>query len=225
MHIHILTLFPEMFSGPFSHSIIKRAVEDKKVSLTLHNIRDWTQDKHKTADDRPYGGGEGMVLKPEPIFAAVEETSSSLNPPPRVILLTPQGEVFNQKKALALSQLESLILICGHYEGVDERIREHLVDEELSIGNYILTGGEIPAMAVTDAITRLIPGVIEEESAQKESFSGSTLDYPQYTRPESFRGWKVPEVLLSGNHGEIEKWREKEAVKRTKKKRPDILIT
>lgn len=230
MIINIVTLFPPMFSGPFDESIIKRAQEKGLLEIAIHNLRDWAVDDRGTVDDRPFGGGPGMVLKPEPIFAAVKDVAAThASPETRVILLTPQGNVFNQETARRLSKLENIILICGHYEGVDERVREHLVDEEISIGDYILTGGELPAMVVVDSIVRLIPGVIEKpEATQTESFSTSnfqlsTLEYPQYTRPENFREWHVPKVLLSGDHQEIKKWRKEEAKEKTKKRRPDLL--
>jgi tRNA (guanine37-N1)-methyltransferase len=239
MFIHILTLFPQMFSGPFDESIVKRAREKNLVEIKIHNLRDWAVDERGTVDDRPFGGGPGMVLKPEPIFAAVGDIvgaglprpkNGSGNPTPTIILLTPQGKPFNQKTARRLSKLDNIILVCGHYEGVDERVREHLVDEEISIGDYVLTGGELPAMVVTDAVVRLIPGVLEKpEAVESESFSAfarpglANLEYPQYTRPENFRGWKVPEILLSGNHQEIERWRREEAKKRTRERRPDLI--
>lgn len=239
MTINILTLFPQMFKGPFDESIIKRAQEKGLVEIKVHNLRDWAVDERGTVDDRPFGGGPGMVLKPEPIFAAVEEVVAGLVPAKRrattrvatTILLSPQGQLFNQNKARELSTLDQLILICGHYEGVDERVREHLADEEISIGDYVLTGGELPAMVVTDTIVRLIPGVLEKEEATlSESFSVETghapsLEYPQYTRPENFRGWRVPEILLSGNHQEIKRWRQKQSFERTKERRPDLLYS
>lgn len=233
MTINILTLFPKMFSGPFDESIIKRAQDKGLVEIKIHNLRDWAVDERGTVDDRPFGGGPGMVLKPEPIFAAVEEVVAGLVPAKRrattrvatTILLTPQGKLFNQQTARRLSKQNHLIFICGHYEGVDERVGEHLVDEEISIGDYVLTGGELPAMVLADAIVRLLPNVLEKtEATTAESFSPSTiLEHPQYTRPENFRGWKVPEVLLSGNHQGIEKWRWEQSLKRTKEKRPDLL--
>lgn len=245
LYIHIVTLFPEIFKGPFENSIIKRALQKELVDIQTHNLRDWSEDKRRTVDDRPFGGGVGMILKPEPIFKAVEDIKKKSPPKAdqplaeKVILLTPQGSVFNQKKANELSKHEHLILICGHYEGVDERVRDHLVDEEISIGDYILTGGEIPAMVVIDAVVRLLPNVLEKEKATKEeSFQplGVTqskaldmvsntllLEYPQYTRPENFRGFQVPEILLSGNHKKIERWRREKALERTKKQRPDLL--
>lgn len=222
MKIDIITLFPEMFTGPFDHSIIKRAQEENIAKINIHNLRDWSQDKHNKVDARPYGGGPGMVLQCDPVFRAVEE----LNPDKKahVVLLTPQGEKLKQKKVKQFSGLKHLILICGHYEGVDERIRKHLVNEEISIGDYILTGGEIPAMVLTDAIVRLLPGVFEKKDAvEKESFSDqSLLEYPQYTRPQDFRGYKVPEILLSGDHKKIKEWRKKKSKQRTKKRRPDL---
>ncbi len=215
-----------MFKGPFEESIINRAQAKGLVEIKVHNLRDWAEDKRGTVDDKPYGGGVGMVLMVEPInkaLTSIKNQVSSINKS-RTILLTPQGQTFNQKKTQELAKEEHLVFICGHYEGVDERVREHLVDEEISIGDYVLTGGEIPAMAVVDAIVRLIPGVLEKEEATKlESFSESKLEHPQYTRPEEYQGWKVPEVLLSGNHQKIEEWREKKSLERTKKRRPDLL--
>jgi tRNA (guanine37-N1)-methyltransferase len=225
MKIDILTLFPEMFKGPFDESIIKRAKEKGLVKINIHNLRKWAKDKHKTVDDRPYGGGAGMVIRVDVVEQALREIKNQKS---KVILLTPKGKVFTQEKAKKLAKLKHLILIAGHYEGVDERIRKYLIDEEISIGDYILTGGEIPAMVVTDTIVRLIPGVLEkEEATQIESFSEidgqKVLEFPQYTRPAEYKGWKVPKVLLSGNHQEIEKWRKKKALEITKKKRPDLL--
>jgi tRNA (guanine37-N1)-methyltransferase len=205
MLIDILTLFPEMFAGPFNASILKRAQEKDLVKIKIHNLRDWATSKYKSVDDKPYGGGAGMIMRVEIIDAAVSKLKTQNS---KVILLDAAGETFNQQKAQKLSQLEHLILIAGHYEGVDHRVHEHLVDEVISIGNYVLTGGEIPVMVLTDAIVRLIPGAIEKESLKEESHSKEGyVEYPQYTRPEEYRGWKVPEVLLSGNHKEIEKWR------------------
>lgn len=221
MKIDILTLFPKMFKGPFDESIIKRAQEKGLVEIKIHNLRKWAKDKHKTVDNRPFGGGVGMVLMIEPIYDALKKLRKKDS---RVILLTPQGKVFNQKLARKFSKEKHLIFICGHYEGVDERIREHLVNEEVSIGDYVLTGGELPAMIVVDTIVRLIPNVLEKPEATKnESFSAKTLEYPQYTRPANFKNWKVPEVLLSGNHKKIAEWRKKKAIERTKKRRPDLL--
>ena len=233
MKIDIITLFPQMFSGPFDESIIHRAQKKGLVEINIRNLRDWATDERGTVDDRPFGGGPGMVIKPQPVFDAVEALKLKVKSQKlKVILLTPQGKPFNQKTAKRLSKQDHLILICGHYEGVDERVREHLVDEEISIGDYVLTGGELPAMVVTDAIVRLIPNVLEKPEATKsESFSAfarpglANLEYPQYTRPENFRGLKVPEVLLSGNHQKIERWRKEQAVKRTKERRPDLLTS
>jgi tRNA (guanine37-N1)-methyltransferase len=219
MHFDIFTLFPDMFQGPFSESILKRAQERGLLSIALHNIRDAATDKHHVVDDYPYGGGAGMVMKPDPIFAAVEAVYQS-GP---IILLTPQGRLFTQQVARELSQLERITLICGHYEGVDERVRQHLVTDELSIGDFVLTGGELAAMMVVDATSRLLPGVLNgEESTLEESHSGGLLEYPHYTRPPAFRGWRVPDILLSGNHAEIAKWRRKEAIRRTRERRPDL---
>lgn len=222
MKIDIITLFPEMFKGPFSESIVKKAQEKGLLKIKIHNLRKWTKDKHKTVDDHSFGGGVGMVLMIEPIYKAIKELKKKES---KVILLTPQGKVFKQKKAEKLSKEKHLIFICGHYEGVDERIREKLVDEEISIGDYVLTGGELPAMVVIDSITRLIPGVLsKKEASQIESFSfKGLLEYPQYTRPSNFKGWKVPEILLSGNHKKINKWRDQKALEKTKKRRPDLL--
>ncbi|MBU3957372.1 tRNA (guanosine(37)-N1)-methyltransferase TrmD [Patescibacteria group bacterium] len=221
MKIDILTLFPKMFKGPFDESIVKRAQEKKLVEVKIHNLRKWAKDKHKTVDDRPFGGGVGMVLMIEPIYKALKELRQKDS---KVILLTPQGKGFNQKLAKNFSKEKHMIFICGHYEGVDERIREHLIDEEISIGDYVLTGGELPAMVVIDTLVRLIPGVLEKpEAIKNESFSTKTLEYPQYTRPANFKGWKVPETLLSGNHKKIAAWRKKKSLERTKKRRPDLL--
>ena len=219
MHFDIFTLFPDMFQGPFSESILKRAQERGLLSIALHNIRDATTDKHHVVDDYPYGGGAGMVMKPEPIFTAVEAVYQG-GP---IILLSPQGRLFNQQIAHELAQEPRVTLICGHYEGIDERVREHLVTDELSIGDYVLTGGELAAMIVVDATSRLIPGVLGGDgSTLEESHSGNLLEYPHYTRPPEFRGWNVPGVLLSGNHAEIAKWRRKESLRRTKQRRPDL---
>jgi tRNA (guanine37-N1)-methyltransferase len=221
MKIDILTLFPEMFAGPFSESIIKRAQNKGLVQISIHNLRTWTSDKRGTVDDRPYGGGPGMVMMIEPIDCALAELRTENS---RVILLDPGGTPFSQKIALAYRTQAHLILICGHYEGVDERVKSHLVDETVSIGDYVLTGGELPAMVVVDATLRLIPGVLgKDESSAEESFSQNLLEYPQYTRPEDYRGWKVPKVLMTGNHEEIRRWREKKAREKTKKVRPDLL--
>lgn len=223
MKIDVLTLFPAMFAGPLDESIVKRARDAGRLELQVHNLRDYTHDRHRTVDDRPFGGGPGMLLKPEPIFEAVEHLRCE---PTRVILLSPAGRLFNQAIARELAQLPRLLLLCGSYEGVDERVRERLVDDELSIGDYVLTNGALPAMVVIDAVTRLLPGVLgDDESARDESFSHRWLEYPQYTRPADFRGWKVPEVLLSGHHAEIAKWRAEQARLRTAERRPDLMMT
>jgi tRNA (guanine37-N1)-methyltransferase len=236
MRIDVLTLFPEMFEGVFGSSILGKARDKGLVSLSTVNFRDYANNKHNTVDDTPYGGGGGMVLKPEPIFAAVEDVvrraseqesardEESGTGKPRVVLMCPQGEKFTQAKARELAAEEHLVFICGHYEGYDERIREHLVTDELSIGDYVLTGGELPAMVVIDAVVRLLPGVLgNEQSAVRDSFSDGLLEYPHYTRPPVFRGWKVPDVLLSGHHAEIEKWRRAQSLARTLARRPDLL--
>src|SRR4051812_40312606 len=210
-----------MFAGPLDESIIKRAREAGLLDLTIHQLRDYTHDRHKTVDDRPFGGGPGMLLKPEPIFEAVENLAREKT---RVILLTPVGRKFHQAIARELAQQEHLLLICGSYEGFDERIREHLADDELSIGDYVLTNGALPAMVIIDTVTRLLPGVLgDDESSHEESFSQELLEYPHYTRPAEFRGMKVPDVLLSGNHAQIAKWRAEQAARHTKEKRPDLL--
>lgn len=224
MKIDVLTLFPEMFEGVFSSSILGKAQEKGLLQLGTVNFRDYANNKHNTVDDYPYGGGGGMVLKPEPIFTAVEELTSGLEQRPRIILMCPQGEPFTQRKAEELSREKHLIFICGHYEGYDERIREHLVTDELSIGDYVLTGGELPAMVVIDSVARLIPGVLgNETSAVTDSFSTGLLEYPHYTRPAKFRDWEVPDILISGHHGNIKDWRRKQSLLRTWKKRPDLL--
>jgi len=225
MRIDILTIFPDMFKGPFDASIIRRASEQGIVNIQIHDFRDYTHDSHHTVDDYSYGGGAGMVLKPEPLFEAVEDIRSKANAigKPRVILLTPQGRLFNQKVAGELSKADWHIIICGHYEGIDERVREHLVDDEISVGDYVLTGGELAAMVVVDTVVRLVPGVLSGESLLYESHTDGLLEYPQYTRPEDFRGWKVPEILLSGNHAQIAKWRREHSILRTFMRRPDLL--
>ncbi|WII39545.1 tRNA (guanosine(37)-N1)-methyltransferase TrmD [Paenibacillus thiaminolyticus] len=263
MRIDVLTIFPEMCEGVFRSSILGKAQEKGLVTLNAVNFRDYSENKHQTVDDYPYGGGGGMVLKPEPIFAAVEamiaqqaepertqlreeghtpaaddldvpnvpNSTDGLNGPnrlerkrPRVILMCPQGETFTQAKAEELAQESHLILVCGHYEGYDERIREHLVTDELSIGDYVLTGGELPAMVVTDSVVRLLPGVLgNESSAVTDSFSTGLLEYPHYTRPADFRGWTVPDVLLSGHHAKVEQWRKEQSLRRTVERRPDLL--
>jgi tRNA (guanine37-N1)-methyltransferase len=244
--IDILTLFPEICRAPLSESMMKRAQENEMVDLHIHNLRDWTTDKHHIVDDAPFGGGQGMVMKPEPIFAAVEslrsgggETSNIEytarnsesfreqgveHPASKVILMSPAGQSFDQQMATELSNEPHLIIICGHYEGIDHRVIEHLVDTEISIGDYVLTNGAIAAVVLVDAVVRLLPGVLgHEQSAADDSFSAGLLEAPQYTRPAEFRSWKVPDVLLSGNHAEIAAWRKEEALRRTRENRPDLL--
>ncbi len=225
MRIDILTLFPNMFSGPFAESIVKRAMDRKLISIIIHNLRDWGSGKHRVVDDYPFGGGTGMVMKPEPLFEATEaikaESGRSSAP---VILLTPQGRVFNQRIAAELAALGQLVLICGHYEGIDERVREHVATDEISIGDYVLTGGELAAMVVIDAVVRQLPGVLgSEESAKDDSHTSGLLEYPQYTRPQTYRGWGVPQVLLSGNHAQIANWRREQSILRTLSRRPELL--
>lgn len=222
MNIHVLSLFPEMFTGVFGSSILKKAQEKGAVSLAVSDIRDFSDNKHKQVDDYPYGGGAGMVLKPEPMFNAVETITAGHKP--RIILMCPQGERFTQKKAEELAKEEELVFLCGHYEGYDERIRQYLVTDEISIGDFVLTGGELAAMTVIDAVVRLLPGVLgQEDSHIHDSFSTGLLEHPHYTRPADFRGMKVPDVLLSGNHGNIQKWRDEQSLKRTFERRPDLL--
>ncbi|MRG85422.1 tRNA (guanosine(37)-N1)-methyltransferase TrmD [Salinibacillus xinjiangensis] len=225
MHIDILTLFPEMFHGVFNSSILKKAEENNAVQYNPINFRDYTDNKHQKVDDYPYGGGAGMVLAPQPLFDAVDHLKEQRkNTAPRVILMCPQGEPYTQEKAEELSEEDHLIFICGHYEGYDERIRTHLVTDEISIGDYVLTGGELGAMVVIDSVVRLLPGVLgNNESAIKDSFSTGLLEHPHYTRPREFRGLSVPDVVLSGNHQKIEEWRQKESLKRTYERRPDLL--
>ena len=221
MLIDVITIFPEMVAVPLQQSILKRAADKGILEVRVHNLRDFTQDKHQTVDDYPYGGGAGMLMKPEPIFRAVNSLKQEKT---KVILMCPQGEVFSQPKARELAKEEHLLFICGHYEGVDERVRDYLVDEEISIGDYVLTGGELPALVVIDSLSRMIPGVVKEiDSVIQDSFYNGLLDYPQYTRPAEFSGYKVPEVLLSGHHENIALWRRKEALRRTFLKRPDLL--
>jgi tRNA (guanine37-N1)-methyltransferase len=241
--IDILTLFPDICRAPLGESIMKRAQENGIIDLRIHNLRDWTTDKHHIVDDSPFGGGQGMVMKPEPIFAAVEDfrgpnqkssagqrSTSNVQQSPvekresKIILMSPAGRRFDQNVAMQLSQESHLIIVCGHYEGVDHRVIEHLVDLEISIGDYVLTNGAIAAVVLVDAIVRLLPGALgHEQSAVEDSFNHGLLEAPQYTRPAEFRGWKVPEVLLSGNHAEIAKWRQEQAMKRTQENRPDLL--
>ena len=238
MKIDILTLFPEICRAPLNESMMKRAQENGIADLRIHNLRDWTADKHHVVDDAPFGGGQGMVMKPEPIFAAVEElaaanqktsnvqrsTPNAQRQKPKVILMSPAGHRFDQQMATQLSHEPHLIIVCGHYEGVDHRVIEHLVDLEISIGDYVLTNGATAAVVLVDAVVRLIPGVLgDEQSVVDDSFSSGMLEAPQYTRPAEFRGWKVPDVLLSGNHAEIAAWRKEQGRKRTKESRPDLL--
>ena len=221
MKIDILTLFPEICRAPLSESMMKRAQENGIVDLRIHNLRDWTTDKHHVVDDAPFGGGQGMVMKPEPIFAAVESLRKENS---FVILMTPPGKSFTQSLAGNLSKHEHLIVVCGHYEGIDHRVTEHLIDMEISIGDYVLTNGAIAAAVLVDAVVRLLPGVLgHEQSSADDSFSAGLLEAAQYTRPAEFRGWKVPEVLLSGNHAEIAAWRKEQALRRTRENRPDLL--
>ncbi|MFC2007076.1 tRNA (guanosine(37)-N1)-methyltransferase TrmD [Chloroflexota bacterium] len=229
MRIDVLTLFPELFQAPFSFGIFKRAIDCNLVSVNLHDIREHTYDKHHTVDDYPYGGGPGMVLKPEPIFETVASVKSEIQSKEAVselpvILLSPQGRPFSQQIAAELAEYSHLILVCGHYEGVDERVREHLVTDEISIGDYVLTGGELPAMVVIDAVMRLLPGVLgSEESSRDDSHTNGLLEYPQYTRPAVYREWPVPDVLLSGNHARIARWRREQVIRRTLERRPELL--
>jgi len=221
MRVDIITLFPEICRAPLSESIMKRAQENGALELRIHNLRDWTTDKHHVVDDAPFGGGQGMVMKPEPIFAAIE----SLRRPDSVtVLMTPQGKRFDQTLADEMSKEKHLIVLCGHYEGIDHRVVEHLADSEISIGDYVLTNGAIAAVVFVDAVVRLMPGVLgHNQSATDDSFRGGLLEAPQYTRPAEFRGWKVPEVLLSGNHAQIAAWRNEQALRRTRENRPDLL--
>lgn len=226
LKIDVLTLFPGMFDSFVAHSIMKRAIERKLVTFMAHDLRRFAHDKHRTCDDKPYGGGPGMLMKPEPIFEAVEALfkKKKFSGKSRFVYMSPQGRSLDQKIARELAKCSQMVILCGHYEGVDERVIEKLVTDEISIGDYVLTGGELPAMVLTDAVARLIPGVIGNENSKEfESFSTNLLEYPQYTRPLETRGLKVPAVLLSGNHKAIEDWKKKEAIRRTKKRRPDLL--
>ncbi len=225
MKFHIVTIFPEFFDGPFRHGVVPRAAEAGIIEIAVHDLRQWTTDRHRTVDDRPFGGGEGMLLKPEPLFKAVECIWPERNEGQRVVLLSASGKRFDQATARRLSEYKELLLICGRYEGVDERVAEHLADEELSVGDFVLSGGELGAAMIVDCVARLLPGVLgHPDSAVRESFSQEgLLDCPQYTRPAEFRGWKAPEVLLGGNHEEIRKWREQAAREKTASNRPDLL--
>jgi len=224
MRIDILTIFPGMFRGPFEESIVKRAVESGLVQIFFHDIRDYASDRHRTVDDYPFGGGQGMLMKPEPLFAAVEDVQGQAPERGPIVLLTPQGRLFDQEVAVELARQDRLILICGHYEGVDARVHEHLATDEISIGDYVLSGGELAAMVVVDAVVRQIPGALGSPlSSADDSFAQGLLEHPQYTRPAEFRGMSVPEVLLSGNHGEIARWRRQQSLLRTARRRPDLL--
>ncbi len=224
MKFHLLTIFPDFFEGPFRHGVVARAAEYGSLELNVHDLRTWTHDPHRTVDDRPFGGGEGMLLKPEPIFEAIESIWPERNSKQKIVLLSAQGRKFDQQVARELLANDEILLICGRYEGVDERVAEHLADEELSIGDYVLSGGELAAAVVVDAVARLLPGVVgNQESTLNESFEAGILDCPQWTRPADFRGWKVPDVLLSGNHAEIRKWRKQAALNKTAERRPDLI--
>lgn len=224
MNYHVLTLFPEMVEQGLHTSIIGRAIEQQLLSLSCVNIRDYAGNKHMKVDDYPYGGGAGMVMQAEPVYASYQAVKEKIGYTPRVVYLTPQGGVFNQKMAQELAQEKDLVFLCGHYEGIDERVLEEIVTDYVSIGDYVLTGGELPAMVMIDTISRMVPGVLSnEESAMTESFSDNLLEYPQYSRPAVWRGKEVPEVLLSGHHANIEKWRHEQSLKRTRERRPDLL--
>ena len=225
MKIHIVTTFPKFFESPLDESMMKRARQREVVQIHVHDLRDFTTDKHRSVDDYPYGGGPGMIMKPEPFFACVEHIRAEHDlTGARVILLSPQGETFSQKKANELAREPALIFLCGHYKGIDERVPQYLATEELSIGDYVLTGGELPALVVIDAVVRLLPGVLGDlDSAVGDSFQTGMLDYPHYTRPEEFRGWRVPEVLMSGHHARIAQWRREQAEERTRARRADLL--
>lgn len=224
MKIHILTIFPDMFKDVFRHGVVGRAIERTLARVHIMDLRDFTQDVHRTVDDRPYGGGAGMVLKPEPICLAIDSLVGGDRSSPHVVLLSPQGHLFSQEDAFRWASLSELVLICGRYEGVDERIVQFVADEEVSVGDYVLSGGEFPAMLLVDAILRLLPGVLgNEESIEADSFTKGILGYPHYTRPPEYRGWKVPEVLLSGDHERIRRWREQSALEKTRKNRPGLL--
>jgi len=230
MTFHLVTIFPDFFQGFLSNGIVAKAIEAGVVRVEVHNLRDWTQDRHKTVDDRPFGGGEGMLMKCQPLFDAVEAILPERGENTRIVLLSAQGRKFDQECARRLSACSEIVFLCGRYEGVDERVAEHLADEELSIGDFVVSGGELPAALILDAIARLVPGVVgNEASTENESFNrelpdgGLLLDCPQYTRPAEFRGWPVPDVLLSGHHGEIEKWRREAALAKTRRMRPDLL--
>jgi tRNA (guanine37-N1)-methyltransferase len=224
MKFHVLTIFPDFFDGPFRHGVVAKASEAGLVEFHTHDLRQWTFDRHRSVDDRPFGGGEGMLLKPDPVFQATEAIFPEKSHNRKVVLMSAQGTLFTQQTARRLSQMSELLLICGRYEGVDERVASHLVDEEISVGDFVLSGGELAAALVIDAVARLLPGVLGNEASRaNESFSEPLLDYPHYTRPADFRGWKVPEVLQSGNHEAIRQWRREAALAKTRKNRPDLL--
>ena len=227
MRFHVVTIFPEFFASPFEHGVIRRAQAERRLEIRIHDLRNWTYDRHRTVDDRPFGGGEGMLLKPQPLFEAVEAILPERGAQRKVVLLSAQGRPFTQALAREFSGLEDLLLICGRYEGVDERVAEHLADEEISAGDFVLSGGEPAAVVIVDAVARLLPGVLgNEESARNESFGEENeglLDCPQYTRPAEFRGWRVPEVLLGGNHEEIKRWRRAASREKTERLRPDLI--
>ena len=227
MKFHILTIFPGFFSGPFEYGVVSRGRASGRLDICVHDLRNWNYDRHRTVDDRPFGGGEGMLLKPQPLFEAVEDVFPNRTPDKRVALLSAQGRLFTQDVAREYSQLEELLLICGRYEGVDERVAEHLADDEISVGDFVLSGGELAAAVVVDCVARLLPGVLgNENSSKNESFSDEyegLLDCPQYTRPAEFRGWKVPDVLLGGNHEEIRRWRGATSRGKTERLRPDLI--
>ena len=226
MRFDILTLFPGMFAGPLDELIMRRARDAGLIEVVLHDLREWATDKHRTVDDYPFGGGAGMVMKPEPLFAAVEAVQPLAEPRATVVLLTPQGRPLDRALVAELAGYSRLLLVCGRYEGIDERAREHLVDVEVSVGDVVVSGGELPAMLLLDAVSRLVPGVLGSEcSLEEESFEGGLLEYPQYTRPAEFRGWSVPDVLLSGHHGEVAKWRRQQRLLRTRARRPDLLAS
>jgi tRNA (guanine37-N1)-methyltransferase len=225
MRIDVLTIFPAMLQSPLEHSILRRARDAGLLDVRCTDIRDFTTDRHRQVDDSPYGGGPGMVMKPDPLFAAVEALAAEPPPPDRVVLFTPLGRRFEQPVAEELARCERLVLVCGRYEGIDERVHRHLVTDEISIGDYVLTGGELAALVVIDAVARLLPGVLgKDESSASETFAEHLLEYPHYTRPAEFRGWSVPEVLLSGDHGGIERWRREQALRRTLERRPDLFL-
>ncbi|MBI2684915.1 MAG: tRNA (guanosine(37)-N1)-methyltransferase TrmD [Acidobacteria bacterium] len=224
MTFHVLTIFPEFFRGPFEHGVVARAVQTNKIQIRIHDLRQWTFDRHRTVDDRPFGGGEGMLMKPEPIFLAAQTILPEKSDNKKVALMSAQGRLFDQATARRWSALDELLLICGRYEGVDERVAQNLADEETSIGDFVVSGGELPAALIIDAVARLVPGVLgNEASSENESFSSGLLDCPQYTRPADFRGLQVPEVLAGGNHEEIRKWRRDTALAKTARNRPDLL--